>query len=54
MREEVSKHGFGFKPPSYHDVRVKYLKEEVKNTSIVLQARREEWKKTGCTVMTGG
>jgi len=25
----VSRHGLGFKPPSYHEIRVKYLKEEV-------------------------
>jgi len=54
MLDLVSRHGLGFKPPSYHEIRVKYLKEEVQNTSLALQAHREEWKKTGCTIMTDG
>jgi len=28
------------------------LKEEAKNTSLALQAHRDEWKKTTCTVIT--
>jgi len=54
MLELVSRHGLGFKPPSYHEIRVKYLKEDVQNTSLALQAHRDEWKKTGCTIMTDG
>nr|KYP37281.1 hypothetical protein KK1_041536 [Cajanus cajan] len=54
MFDLVSKHGLGFKPPSYHEIRVKLLKEEVKNTSITLQSYRDEWEKTGCTIMTDG
>jgi len=34
--------------------RVKYLKEEVKNTSLALQAHKDEWDNTGCTIMTDG
>jgi len=54
MFELVSRHGLGFKPPSYHEIRVKYLKEEVANTSLALQAHRDEWKKMGCTIMIDG
>jgi len=42
MLDLVSIHGLGFKPPSYHEIRVKYLKEEVQNTSLALQAHRDE------------
>jgi len=41
MFDLVLRHGFGFKPPSYHEIKVKYL-EEVKNTSLALQAHRNE------------
>ena len=54
MFDLVSRHGLGFKPSSYHDIRVKYLKEEVTNTSLALQSHRDEWKKMGCTIMTDG
>lgn len=54
MLDSVSRHGLGFKPPSYHEIRVKYLKEEVKATNDALEAHRAEWKKTGCTIMTDG
>ena len=47
-------HGLGFKPLSYHEIIVKYLKEEVTNTSLALQSHRDEWKKTGCTIMIDG
>ncbi|KAF1883279.1 hypothetical protein Lal_00030385, partial [Lupinus albus] len=46
MFELVMKHGSGFKPPSDHEIRVKYLKEEVKN--------KAEWKKVGYTIITDG
>uniref|UniRef100_A0A151UIM8 DUF659 domain-containing protein n=1 Tax=Cajanus cajan TaxID=3821 RepID=A0A151UIM8_CAJCA len=54
MFDLVSRHGLGFKPPSYHEIRVKLLKEEVKNTSITLQSYRDEWEKNGCTIMIDG
>ncbi|XP_068466227.1 uncharacterized protein [Phaseolus vulgaris] len=54
MFDLVSRHGLGFKPPSYHDIKVKYLKEEVTNTSLALHSHRDEWKKMGCTIMIDG
>ena len=54
MLDLVSRHGLGFKPPSYHEIKVKYLKEEVQNTFLALQAYRDEWKKIGCTTMIDG
>lgn len=29
MLELVSSHGNGFKPPSYHEIKVKYLNQQV-------------------------
>ena len=43
--ELVAKHGPGFKPPSYHDIREKYLKQEVDNTMHLLDDYKLEWKK---------
>ncbi|CAH9125516.1 unnamed protein product [Cuscuta epithymum] len=54
MCELIAKHGPGFKPPSYHEIRVKYLKQEVDLTEAVVKEHREEWKKTGCTIMSDG
>ena len=54
MFDLVSRHGLGFKPSSYHDIRVKYLKEEITNTLLALHSHRDEWKKIGCTIMTDG
>jgi len=42
MLDLVPRHGLGFKPSSYHDIIVKYLKEEVRTTSLALQAHRDE------------
>jgi len=43
--ELVAKHGLGFKPPSYHDIREKYLKQEVNQTMKLLEEYKLEWKK---------
>jgi len=54
MFDLVSRHILGFKPPSYHEIRVKYLKDEFTNTLLALQVHRDEWKKTECTIMIVG
>ncbi|GMQ03740.1 hypothetical protein CsSME_00049421 [Camellia sinensis var. sinensis] len=41
MLKSVGEYGVGLKPPSYHEVRVSFLKKEVDN-------------KTGCTIMSDG
>ncbi|RDY13854.1 hypothetical protein CR513_01168, partial [Mucuna pruriens] len=50
MFDFVSRHGLGFKPPPYHEIR------EVNNNNTLnaLEAHRAEWKKTRCTIMTDG
>ncbi|KAF1879913.1 hypothetical protein Lal_00022818 [Lupinus albus] len=54
MFELVTKHAPRFKHPSYHEIMVKYLKEEVKLTNARLEEHKAEWKKVGCTIMTDG
>jgi hypothetical protein len=54
MCDMILRHGNGFKPPSYHDLRVKLLNQEVKSTNDALEEHRKEWRKTGCTIMTDG
>ncbi|GAU10024.1 hypothetical protein TSUD_371930 [Trifolium subterraneum] len=54
MCDMISRHGNGFKPPSYHDLRVKLLNQEVKLTNDALEEHRKEWRKTGCTIMSDG
>ena len=50
----IGKYGAGYKPPSYHDIRENLLKKEIDKTDLVLQEYKEEWKKTGCTIMSDG
>ena len=54
MLELVAKHGARFKPPSYHEIRVKYLKQQVEKTNMILEEHKLFWKKNGCTIMTDG
>ncbi|XP_073053734.1 uncharacterized protein [Primulina eburnea] len=42
------------KPPSYHEVRVKYLKKELANTNLLLKSHEEEHARHGCTIMGDG
>ncbi|XP_047340225.1 uncharacterized protein LOC124943798 [Impatiens glandulifera] len=52
--EMVARHGLGFKPPTYHEVRVKYLKKDVELTHELLRDFKIEWRKTGCSIMSDG
>ncbi|XP_068503640.1 uncharacterized protein [Phaseolus vulgaris] len=54
MVEMIAKHDPGIKPPSYHEIRVKYLKQQVEKTNQILEEHRLCWKKYGCTIMTDG
>jgi hypothetical protein len=54
MFEYVAKHGIGFKPPSYHEIRVKYLDYFYGEISKDLTGHRAVWEKYGCTIMTDG
>jgi hypothetical protein len=54
MVQMIGKYGKNLKPPSYHEIRVKYLKLEVQRTMNLVAEFKEEWKKTGCTIMSDG
>ncbi|XP_017423543.2 uncharacterized protein LOC108332746 [Vigna angularis] len=54
MCEMIGKYGVGYKPQSYHDIREKLLKQAVKKTYANLEEYKEEWKRTGCTIMFDG
>ncbi|XP_028093325.1 uncharacterized protein LOC114293451 [Camellia sinensis] len=54
MLKSVGEYGVGLKPPSYHEVRVSFLKKEVNHVNASLEVYRKEWKKTGCTIMSDG
>ena len=43
--------GPGFKPPSYGELRGKYLKQEVAEIKESIEAHKAEWKKTGCSIL---
>jgi len=50
----IARYGVGYKPPSYHDIREKLLKQAVEKTDVVLEEYKKEWKRTGCTIMSDG
>ncbi|GAU28685.1 hypothetical protein TSUD_215920 [Trifolium subterraneum] len=52
MFDNVAKHGLGFKPRSYHEIRVKYLDFYYGEISKVVARYRSDWEKYGCTIMT--
>ena len=54
MVELIGRHGPGLKPPSYHEIIVKYFKQEVGKTKQIIEEHKLVWKKTGCTIMTNG
>ncbi|XP_011099989.2 uncharacterized protein LOC105178251 [Sesamum indicum] len=52
--EALSQFGPGMKPPSYHEVRVTYLKKELEHTRLILKDDDEIQAKYGCTLMANG
>lgn len=54
MCEMIAQYGKGYKPPSYHDIRGKYLKKKVESINSILVEHKTAWKKFGCTIMTDG
>jgi len=51
MFDLALRHDLGFKSPSYHEIGIKYLKEEVKTYLFYKHTMMNE-KKTDCTIMT--
>jgi len=54
MHDMIARYGVGYKPPSYHDIREKLLKQAMEKTDVVLEENKDEWKRTGCTIMSNG
>ena len=51
--EAQGQYGAGMKPPSYHEVRVPLLKDEVEETRTLMKLH-EEWVRSGCSIMYDG
>ncbi|KAL0452973.1 UNVERIFIED_CONTAM: hypothetical protein Slati_1275400 [Sesamum latifolium] len=51
--EAIGQYGPGMEPPSYYEVRVKYLKKELEHTNNIL-ALEEDQAKYGCSLMADG
>lgn len=41
----VSRYGLGFKPPLYHEIRTKYLKQKMEETTKDIEEHKLIWKK---------
>nr|XP_007132560.1 hypothetical protein PHAVU_011G105000g [Phaseolus vulgaris]ESW04554.1 hypothetical protein PHAVU_011G105000g [Phaseolus vulgaris] len=54
MCDMIGRYGVGYKPSTYHDIREKLLKQGVDRTDIELEEYKDEWKRTGCTIMSDG
>ncbi|KAI3877771.1 hypothetical protein MKX03_019211 [Papaver bracteatum] len=54
MLNVVGEFGKGLKPPSMHEIRVTNLKNKVEYVQGTLEAFKQEWKRTGCTLMSDG
>jgi len=54
MCEIIGKYGVGYKPPYYHDIIEKLLKQVVSKTYLILEEYKEEQKRTGYTIMSDG
>ncbi|XP_075508774.1 uncharacterized protein LOC142545457 [Primulina tabacum] len=52
--DAIGTFGVGMKPPSYQEVRVKYLKKELANTKLLLKSHEEDHARYGCTIMADG
>lgn len=50
--EAVGQFGPGYMPPSQHQLREPLLKKEVERTKQSLKEQEDEWKKSGCSIMT--
>ena len=50
----VRRYRLGYKPPSFHDMREKFLKKAVANTDDMLEEFKVEWKRTSCSITFDG
>ncbi|KAK4283950.1 hypothetical protein QN277_000847 [Acacia crassicarpa] len=52
MVEAIGNYGKHLKPPSYHELRVPFLKKEIEETNKMLKKQKEEWVDFGCSIMS--
>ncbi|KAJ0588995.1 putative ribonuclease H-like superfamily [Helianthus annuus] len=50
----IENYGPNLKPPSYHELRVPLLKNEVDNVEKWVEGQKVEWSKFGCLIMSDG
>ncbi|XP_012848004.1 PREDICTED: uncharacterized protein LOC105967965 [Erythranthe guttata] len=54
MLQSVAEYEKRLIPHSYHEARVTFLENEVKSIQEIIERYRDEWKMTGCTLMSDG
>ncbi|KAK8951550.1 hypothetical protein KSP39_PZI003122 [Platanthera zijinensis] len=54
MVESIGQFGVGLKPPSYHEVRVPLLNNEVNEVKDMMKTYEDEWRVFGCSIMADG
>ncbi|KAI7728266.1 hypothetical protein M8C21_020908 [Ambrosia artemisiifolia] len=54
MIGSIGNYGANLKPPSYHELRVPLLKNEVDNVEKWIEGQKVEWSKFGCSIMSDG
>lgn len=54
MIESIGQFGAGMKPPSYHEVRVPLLNDEVTDVKNMMKSYENEWRLYGCSIMADG
>ena len=54
MVKKIGDYGKGLVSPSYHEIRVTFLKKGVHETLQLLDEFNELWKKPECTIMSDG
>src|SRR6266571_5142340 len=54
MMDSIANYGKGLKLPTYDETRVTFLKKEIENMHFTLDKYKNEWKKTGCPLMSDG
>ncbi|KAL0399918.1 UNVERIFIED_CONTAM: hypothetical protein Sradi_2335100 [Sesamum radiatum] len=52
--EAIGQYDPGMKPPSYYEVRVKYLKKELEHTNNILKVWEDDQAKYGCLLIADG
>lgn len=54
MVEGIAQIGSGYKPPTYHELRVPLLKKAKEQTEDLKRKHEEVWERDGCTLMSDG